>query len=275
LIQDAVIRNDIPDAIRHYDILLRTSTAVSTVLFPALASAIIDPNVRSALVGALSNHPNWGNGFIDYLAGNGSDPQPTVALFRDLRRAGILVNDGDSALVISALVAAGDADDGWSYYQSVRPGADRRMSRDPRFNARLDRPAPFDWTPINEGGISTSIQQGDKGGVFVFQAPPSVGGVMLRQLQMLPAGEYVLDGRSEGIDQPVNSRPYWTLSCHSGRELGRIPLPNSTVWNGRFSGRFTVPADCPIQVLALNALPSNSISGVEGQIDWTILRPVR
>lgn len=149
------------------------------------------------------------------------------------------------------------------------------MSRDPNFGATLKLPAAFDWIPIETTGISTSIQSAPEGGVFEFAAAPSVGGLLLQQVQMLPPGAYVLEGHSAEVDQPANTRPYWTLACRDGRELGRIELPNSTVTSGRFAGRFVVPADCPVQTLALNARASSAISGTTGKIDWALLQPAR
>src|SRR4051812_41959266 len=85
-IEDAVGRNDIPAALRHYDIALRTSSRASEVLFPILASATSDHQIRRALTGTLTLRPLWANAFLDYLAANAPDPLSVTALFMELHK---------------------------------------------------------------------------------------------------------------------------------------------------------------------------------------------
>ncbi|MFW2850783.1 hypothetical protein ACM61V_02505 [Sphingomonas sp. TX0543] len=272
-IEDAVGRGDVAGALRQYDITLRTSTYGSDLLFPVLSSAIADPAIRDALVGTLAAQPVWAQAFIDYAASHAPDPRSAGGLFARLRRIGVPISGNASAVLLNALLSAGFRDEAWSYYASIRPGADRRMSRDPRFVAALDTPSPLDWVPIADGGISASIQREGRNGIFDFSAPASVGGPVLRQMQLLPAGDYVLGGHSLNIDPPGGSRPYWTLTCQDGRELGRVAFPKSAQAGGNFAGRFTVPAGCVTQYLSLVVQPSDAVGGVSGQVDRVQLAP--
>ena len=273
-IEDAVARGDIPGALRHYDIALRTKRDASALLFPVLTSAIVDPTVRNAVATTLARRPVWGQGFVNFVASNGTDPLASAALFDDLRRRDVAISNGANAIVIAALLDTGRFDAAWSYYAGIRGGADRRKSRDPRFTATLDEPSPLDWLLSDAAGISTSIQRGSDGGIFDFAVGPSIGGVLLRQAQLLLPGNYVLEGRSIGIDQPADTLPYWVVSCRDGRELGRVIMPASASAGGRFAGRFSVPDDCPMQVLSLIARPSSAVAGLVGQIDRVTLRGV-
>ena len=269
MIEDAVQRGDIPAALHQYDITLRVFPNLGKMLYPVLASASGDPAIRTELVKTLAGKPLWGESFINFIAGSGPDPRATAALFLALRRAGVAVPEAAGAGAINALIAAGQADAAWSYYAGIRPGADRRRSRDPRFVGKLETPSQLDWMPVNDGGLTTSIQ----GGIFDFAVPASVGGPLLQQLQLLPPGSYRLTGHSIGIEQTQDARPYWLLSCQGGRELGRVEVPNSNVANGVFSGVFSVPADCPVQTLVLMARPSDAVSGLSGQFDRVELVP--
>lgn len=269
MIEDAVGRGDVSQALHEYDITLRVFPNLSEMLYPVLASAISDPQIRGALVRTLAGKPMWGDSFINFVATQNPDPPATAAMFVALPRAGVTVSEKARTRAVDALIAAGRFDAAWSYYATVRPGADRRRSRDPRFVAELETPSQFDWMPINDGGLTTSIQ----GGIFDFFVPGSVGGTILQQLQLLPPGRYRLTGHSSGIDQPATARPYWALTCQGGREVGRVELPNSTVANGAFSGVVSVPADCPVQLLVLVGRPSDAVSGFSGQIDRAQLVP--
>lgn len=263
MIEDAVQREDIRGALHQYDITLRVFPNLGELLYPVLTSASADPVIRRELVKTLAGEPMWAKSFIEFAAGNSHDPKSIAALFLDLRRVGVPVSPNARAGAVNALVAAHELDAAWSYYAAVHPGADRRRSRDPRFDANLETPSQLDWIPVNYGGRTTNIQSG----IFDFTVPASVGGSLLQQLQLFPPGNYRLNGHSVGIDQIQGARPYWVLSCQSGRELGRVEVPNSSVANGVFSGTFIVPADCPVQNLVLIARPSDSVSGLSGQFD--------
>ncbi|WP_156021453.1 tetratricopeptide repeat protein [Sphingomonas melonis] len=272
MIEDAVQHGDIPRTLHQYDMTLRVFPNLGEMLYPVLASATADPAIRSELVKTLAAKPLWSNSFIEFAANSDSDIKSVAALFLDLGHAGISIPETAHAGTINALIAGEQRDAAWSYYATIRPGADRRHSRDQRFAANLETPSQFDWTPINDGsGLTTSIQDG----LFEFTAAASIGGPMLRQLQLLPPGTYRLSGHSSGIDQAAGALPYWTLRCQNGLELGRVEVPNSIVANGNFTGTFGVPADCPVQTLLLTARPSDAVSGLSGQIDRVVLAPVR
>ncbi len=272
--EEAVARDDIPGALRHYDIALRTSPIAPELMFPVLASAIVDPGIQKALIKTLTAKPSWAPDFISYVAGNGADPRATARLFIGLRRMAVPVPKSAQSAMINTLISRGYNNVGWAYYKSANPSVDRRTSRDPYFTTDPESPSFFDWSSATDAGINTAIQPGTKQGIFDFSTPPSIGGVLLQQMQLLPPGEYVLEGHSLNIDQPAGAHPYWTLQCSDGHELGRIDLPNSTEVKGMFSGRFSVPSDCPAQTLWLVARPSSVLSGVSGQIDRALLRPV-
>jgi hypothetical protein len=271
-IEDAVARDDMRGALRRYDAALRTSRTAPDILFPVLRSAISDPVIRTELVRTLLQGPAWTEAFVYDVARNAPDPLAAANLFGDLTRAGIHVGDDPSAFLIGKLVASGHFETAWRQYRLSRPKADRTRSRDPHFTADLDVPAPFDWAVVNEAGLSASIQSADERGVFYFSAPAGVGGTVLSQLQMLTPGDYVLEGRSAGIDQPARSRPYWVLSCRNSGEVGRVDLPPSGQANGHFRGRFTVPAGCAVQSLTLVVRASDAVDGVSGEIHMVTLR---
>jgi hypothetical protein len=263
MIEDAVQHGDIPGTLHQYDMTLRVFPAISDVLYPVLVSASTDPEIRRELVKTLAGKPTWSESFINFAAGSSANLKSTAALFLALRRAEVFVPESARAGVVNALIAGQELDAAWSYYAAIRSGADRRRSRDPRFGANLETPSQFDWTPINDGGLTTNV----RGGIFDFAAPASFGGPMLQQMQLLPPGIYRLSGHSIGIDQAAGTLPYWTLRCQNGRELGRIEVPNSNIAKGNFTGTFSVPADCQAQTLVLTARPSEAVSGLSGQFD--------
>lgn len=271
-IEEAIDRGDIIAALVNYDIALRTSSRAEALLFPTLAKAVAEPKVRAALIELLARRPVWERKFVNFLASGAGDPLATVRFFNEGKRIKLPVLDRDRASVVNSLVQIGSYREAWNYYASFRR-ANPAISRDPEFSLVAEVSAPFDWVAINDGTLSTAILPNETGGVVDFAAPSSVGGVVLKQMQMLPAGTYRLEGRSSGIEQPQRSLPYWSLTCTNGRELGRIIVPRSGQASSVFTGLFRVPGNCPVQTLALIVRPSDEVGGVTGKIERALLEP--
>ncbi len=275
MVQDAVGRGNISEALRYYDIALRTSPEAPGLMFPVLAGAIAEPAVRQGLIATLARKPGWSEAFVDYVAGNGPDPRVNAAFLSGARRAGVAVPEASSAALIRTLIAKGMPGDAWTYYSAIRPGARRDTLRNPTFAGTNDSPSPFDWVPSNDQGVSTTLAGTASRGTFAFSVQMGFGGLLLEQAQMLPPGTYLLEGQSDGIDQPAASRPYWALVCAAdGRELGRVDVPNVANRAGAFQGRLTVPAGCSFQSLRLMARATDAAAGISGEITEVRLRAV-
>lgn len=274
-LEDAVSRGNVPEALRHYDIALRTSKLAPDILYPVLASAIKDEDIREALARTLAHKPLWTATFLDYAVSNSPNWRALGILFGKLARADVPIPEGASAAVIDGLRAGGDRDAAWDYYASTRAGAKRNQSRDPSFMVPFKVAAPFDWNIVSSSGAVGSFQRGVKSGIFDFAAPSSMGGAILRQVQMLPPGHYRITGHSVDVELAASSLPYWGLSCSDGKELGRVVITNSVINGGNFDGFFDVPNGCPEQALTLFIRPSDSATGAMGQLDRVMLRPAQ
>ena len=275
-IENAVARGDVSGALHHYDVALRTKPKAYDLLFPVLANALDEPAIRTALVKTLAQRPSWTASFLDFVSTAGGDSLATAQLFIDLRRAGVPIAQGAQARLVSALIAHKLYAEAWKAYTAGQPGTDPERSRDPAFIMSIASEAPtlFDWVLARGAGISAAIQRAGTGGSLVFSTSANVAGDLVQQAQLLRPGAYRLFGRSTGLNQPEASRPYWVLRCHSdGRELGRVVLSNSVQNGGSFVGVISVPPGCPLQMLALVAQPTDSISGVSGQIERVQLVP--
>jgi hypothetical protein len=269
-IEDAVVRSDVPGALYQYDVALRTQKVGGGLLFPILASALTDNEIRTALIKTMVRGAPWGNDFTVYAAAASTSPQSVAALLAGMKRAGLAVPQAAQARVVDALLAANDINGAWTYYASLRPGATRGVSRDPRFTAQQATPTQFDWVVIDNPDATSSVQASPAGGRFDFTASTSTNGPMLKQVQLLPIGDYVLEGVMTGIEGAEAAMPYWSLTCRDGKELGRATIPAS----GRFATTMRVGSDCPLQVLTLVARASDQSSSIAGQVTQARLRPV-
>lgn len=265
-IEEAVSRNDLDAALLHYDLALRTSRPATEILFPVLAAAVEDEAVRASLRRTLAQRPVWGNLFLEYAAQKSAHPGALADLFRQLAQSGYPVPPLSRNLLIATLLDRGLVDVAWSYYTSVRPGVDRNSSRDSRFALQDTLPTRLDWTAEGTSGVSVDLGIKDSLGGADISSASSAEGAALQQMQVLRPGRYRLVGEVEGLTQDDNARPYWTLLCKSGAELGRVEMPASNAGREGFSHIFDVPVGCDIQTLALIMRPSAALSGVSGRI---------
>lgn len=271
MIEDAVNRGEVGQALHQYDMTLRVFPRLSEILYPILTAASSDVAIRDGLTATIGSRPPWSDNFLNYAAANSRDPLAVASIFSALLRAHVPVSDFAKSRIVDSLIAADKHEAAWSFYESIRPGSDRRRSRDPQFKSGLEYPSQFDWIAISDVGITATVQNG----LFDFSVSPSLGGPVLKQLQLLPPGRYRLKGVGHGIEQDRTALPYWALLCQGGDELGRVLMTSSEVANGAFAGIFEVPPSCPVQNLILTVRPSTAIAGVSGQINRVELAAVR
>lgn len=274
-IEDAVTRGDITEALRNYDIALRTSRNAEGVLFPTLAAAMAEPRIRDELIKVLSTDPGWKDEFITYASNSGIEPEGAMALLDEGREIGLKASEELKVNLVNALVSQGKPDEAWTFYRTFRAAAQRNQSRDANFTLQTDYRSVFDWRSGDDPRIASAILREGEDGLLDISVPPTVAGVLASQQQILSPGTYRLEGQSEGIEQPERSQPYWTLTCQGGQNLGRVRVPASSENEGRFSGQFTVPQGCIVQTLSLVAQSTDDIMGVTGQIRRVQLAPLK
>jgi hypothetical protein len=257
LIQHAVDAGDVPGALRHFDIALRTSPAAPDVLFPVLARAASDPGLAGPLAALLDRPSDWRLAFLHYAITDGhaaADMARVIAVMRD--RDAVRTGKIDQVLVgqlvserrFAEALQAQDALDG----RPARPG----LVRDPDFS---DPHAayPFGW------GLSESGDAGAARGVvsgrpaLTYESLPGGAGPVANQLLVLQPGGYRLAVQTAASPGEGASTPYWTVTC--GQDGGpQIALLEQPMTAGAWAARdFTVPADCPAQWLALTLRSSD------------------
>lgn len=271
-IEEAVGRGDIAAALYGYDLTLRISNDASQILFPTLASAVNEPAVRSRLLKTLTGRPPWLDPFLSFAAERGPYPLATRALFLAADEAGLKTSDAQWAALVTALLKGGYAAEAWEYFVTRRAGAQRTASRDDDFAALPLTRAPFDWQASNDPSLSAAIMRSERGGALEFEVANGGAGVIATQWQVLLPGTYRLEAVTSGISQQPRSQPYFTLTCSSGRDLGKIPVAQSASEDDKTTGTFLVPQGCAVQELSLVARPVDDMDGLAGKVHRISLR---
>ncbi|MBZ6383760.1 hypothetical protein [Sphingomonas sanguinis] len=258
LIEDAVARNDVPRAIRHYDRTMRVSVEMRDTLLPILVSAGNNPEIRNALAATLRGRPLWWKDYMRQLAAKGEDGallaaslaatrpdlddvQERVLAENVLRRMVTLGHGGDAARLANRIEG-----------QSGAPP----LLKDGGFETGGGL-LPFAWQ-LNEEGSLRAYRDAVPGGEGLrIDVAGDTSATAAQQLLALAPGRYALTGRTGNIAEDRLSRPTIQLSCADGKSLARFALPAAADSGTRFRFAFDVPGSCAVQWMAIVATATN------------------
>lgn len=271
-IEMAVQRNDIPGALRHYDVALRVGKAMPTLLFPVLTSAAADPAIRAPLARMLARGTPWKDSFLDYMTARSNDIRPPTHLLSTIYALGGKVGDGPASIVIQRLAEAGDISAAWLLYQRANPGISRAGLRNGGFNLSPALPTVFDWRVEDSGDARAEILRVGRDGELHFEARVGAGSTVASQRLLLPAGRYRLGFSVRAADRGALGASRIEVTCiPSGLRLAEVRLDGAV--NGRGSVPLAVGPACPSQSIVLVAQSATMDSGVDAALDDVSIRP--
>ncbi|WP_322966087.1 tetratricopeptide repeat protein [Sphingomonas fuzhouensis] len=275
LIEDAVNRGDVAEALRHYDVALRTSKRAPQILFGPLTVATSDPALISPLAQTIARQPPWGNTFLLQAASTSNAPGNMVRLISMLLAAGYPVTPLAIQSLEGRLIQAGDYKDAWALFAAAFPSARRDTIRNPRFQDMVSEGLAFGWS-FDVDGSATGVVIDDRNGRRLgYNAPVGTGGIVARQMLLLPPGTYRLSSTVVSNNHAGDSAPVWRLRCVGQNEnLGAMPLPVVTGAPQHVHALVTV-AGCPAQWLELVLSATDDPDGIAGAVSDIDLGRVR
>ena len=275
LIEDAVRRNDVAGALRHYDTALRASPRAPELLFPVLSAAIAEPAVTTELARVLAREPRWRIAFIAHAIEHSPVPARIDDLSRLSARLGHPFGAGLDTLLITRLVDEGQYRRALALYErAIDPAQARRLIR----NGGFERPGAgtsFDWLLFDEGDLWARRGQGPDGIRLEFGANAGRGGAVARQTLLLPPGRYRLGAESGSLEGGDAISPTLVVRCagEGGAELLRLPLRMPADGAARSAAAMAVPAGCPAQTIALELVGDPAGAERSGWIDSLTVAP--
>jgi len=269
LIQDAVQHNDVRRALHHYDIALRSSEASKPLLFPVLIKALGQPAVVTGLVDTLTARPKWASGFLDLAASQAQDLDGLAALIRGIALHGYALPEAVLAEASARMVDARRYDIAWQVYAAGDPHAVRDRIRDPDFLRLGLAGGPFAWAIVSGNGLSVEPRHYGARAALAYRAATGAGGVVARQLLILPTGSFRLSGVVP--DRAVGSTPIvLRLTCAAnGPSFAAISADTPV-----FARPFAVPASCPAQWLEIVVDGGDNPLGASGAVGGLRISPL-
>ncbi|WP_116092024.1 hypothetical protein [Sphingomonas crusticola] len=270
-IEDAVRRNDVPQALHHYDIALRGSVTTAPLLFPVLVAALAQPPVVEGLIDTLRAKPRWADAFLNQASHDARDFDGLARLLVGLARHGYPLPDTTIALATARMADAGRYDRAWETYSASRHGAVRSGLRDPDFARLGENATPFDWAILPGSGIAAEPRLEGPASRLAYHAATGAGGVVARQLLLLPRASYIVGGRAFNAASAAQLR----LTCAGGGAvIATIPIENGGEHGAAFASRVTVPAGCTAQWLEVVVDGGDDPAGSSGEISQLRVLPV-
>jgi hypothetical protein len=264
--------NDLQQVVMLYDEALRTSGEARTALFPILARALEDVEVRNALTPLFKSKTNW---MIEFLYFSGFRSDTTAATARLIEQVGPLPDDQYSrefqSRFLAQLIASNLYAEAHRFYRRM-PGADPKLLSDVRFwaSSGKDQFRPIAWL-LPEGKLaeanflpSNAKLGGLKLHVLATSAVPEI--VAYRIAYLMP-GTYQLRVNAQVGGMTASSKLDWIVQCLNANKVLEIAHLSLTLDNPRQSQLatpFSVSASC--EAIRLSAYAAGGVSDSPSQV---------
>jgi hypothetical protein len=259
-----VARNDVPGALEHFDVALRTSDKAPAVLFPVLAEATSEPRVIEPLAKRMEGAP-WADSFLRWAIDNGQEAHGLAALTLALNKRAPVQGE-----IVAALANKLAEKHAFAELRPIRAISAAKLTdgewlTDPAF-AKPSGVGTFEWALGQDGyaTVTRGINAGGKEGMS-YDAPINRASEIARQLLTLPVGTYrfTVDG---SID---HGKANWTIACAGtdGVSLTNLPMASKPI-----GVDVAVPANCPAQYLVFTSVASDD--GATGSVSRVSLRRI-
>ena len=194
LIEEAVRQDNVPLALSHYDIALRTRVESHTTLFPVLTQALNQPEVANGIIPYLNRKPEWLYPFLNYAISKGTEPQNVADM---LQRTKNLPNSQKFRALQGALIGkmlGASSPGAIESYASSLKGFDPSILKTAAISKKTvgDDLSPATWSGITAANVTGEFLENATGDLELrAYAAAGTRGEVARKLLLLPPGKYL------------------------------------------------------------------------------------
>ncbi|MYL99797.1 hypothetical protein GR702_18725 [Novosphingobium sp. FGD1] len=261
-------------ALNSGDALLRRARFVPETRAAFLALAA-NPDARVLLAERVAeDNPPWSATLMSMLAKAGPERTPEMLAFvQEAMKRGYRPEDARLRVLFDRAFARGEGAPVADLARIANPSVPLDPAKgvvDADFGrVAANRPlwGPFGWRIGDEGAYFDDAQTSGEG--RLLRVGRTGGGDVLSQRLLLPAGSWELHA-SGAIEGGAEGRVRWRIECADPgnvdrrRQLGRLEIGGGEDRAG--AARFSVPAGCPSQMLALEVLSESDVDIALGKV---------
>jgi len=253
-----VRQGDFPRALQHWNTVLRHQPGLRPHLFPYLLNGTEVPANQLAFENLLKQPVPWWSEFFIYATAHATRPETLRSLFKLSRKGANTLPTEALGAYLARLQKDGDWTEAWFVWLNSLTKEGLAQSAHVYNGSFEIRPSNigFDWIHQQSPAVvmettTTYGTTGERALHLVFRGL-RIKFENLHQYLLLPPGAYYLQGRARPDNLKATQGMQWSLYC-----LGNnVPLTVTDRFRGtdqwtRFRSQFTVPADCPVQMLRL------------------------
>jgi tetratricopeptide (TPR) repeat protein len=275
-------RGDYARALPYADAMLRTSWPFQPELFPVLASFTVDPRAFEALTALLATAPPWRSWFLSELSARLANQTRLVQLYAALNDSENPPTKDELRPYLNRLINDENFELAYRTWRATLPPQQRADETYP-FNRDFEFPVdglPFNWNFEEIAGADSRIvppvENGKKRALLVEFSGARVRFANVKQLLLLPAGDYSFSGKVKTAELRTSRGLRWQVFCAnaSANTIAYSELVSGTMPWTDFTVKFQVPATgCGAQWLQLE-LPAriDPELRIEGQVWYQDLR---
>src|SRR5262249_2474180 len=279
-------RGDYANALPHLDAILRMDYESRKDFFPVLAAVTsADPRAFQPLTALLATSPPWRASFLSELSVRLSNPARLAQLYAALRETDNPLTNEELRPYLNRLIKDVNFDQAYQTWHQTLPPKQPANKTYP-FNRDFDLPVdglPFNWNlEFTTGADIQIVSLVDSGRKPARGLRVQFSGARIdfavKQLMLMPAGEYTFAGRVKAEELRTSRGLWWHIFCanNPGKTPANTELVSGTLPWTDFTVKFQVPAaDCKAQWLQLE-LPARIAPErqIEGQVWYQYLRIV-
>jgi len=264
LIEHRLRRGDYGSAFAHADTLARRRVDIHPRIFELFSTAAsADPQrVLPVLVRLLVADPPWRSAYLSSLNGSNEGLQTAANLAILLQSTSEPFTNAELERFYGQSFEKGQI----PLLTTVRDRLNRPRADTAVTNGRFDEPtapAPFQWALVQKpGAVAQSLpddfEEGNKALRVEYDGYSSAD--IATQTTFLPQGRYRLRVASRIESGEPAGRMVWTVNCAAtGKSLASMPAVRDSDASPRSwtvaTTDFSIPADCPSQLLHLRSVP--------------------
>jgi hypothetical protein len=278
LIEDAVKRGRMDQAMTDVDASLRTSLRGQALLFPILGKAIAEPGMQPQFVRLFRASPDWLPNFLSYYIGSKQKAAPLAQVILPIRKDLPASYDQLDRTLIGMMVVQHDFDAARAYERSIAgpgPKGTTSIVHHGRFEEEGPYP-PIDWHLIRESAYGSDIEKGPKGNRLVVVSDEERPNLVARQLVQMAPGIYRLSTRGKMVTSNDDASAVWQVACAEPDKSGVLASIKYGRGEAMLPVDFTVPGGgCRNYWVSLIAAAGFGTSSLQAEFQQVDVQPVR